>query len=482
MRAPNAGNNSGLIAVATVVSAAGKAAVVTSVPATVTRARAWPEVSRLQSASCHRTTQVTVAAPVLRAPALIGTARPSGAAKGMVRRSMSCQMPPQSPGLEILVRSCASVEQPPVSSPALPPARHIAWTTPVESSASRSKVPPGSPRSDSDDFNKRLREETSLLRERLEDAIRVRNQAVRECDEARKCEAKLAVRLLGVQEQLTCGVCLLPLCWPVLLGCGHAFCSSCVAQWEMAMAQAGRPLTCPGCRAPAGLLTPARALGDVCKVLEDTNAARRWEDEERTHRELEAGRQRLRSRVAAGLLRRRRHQQLQQQLQRVGAAAAVAAELVAVYGGGVEETSTAAAARTARRGGGPSPQHTAATAASHVDGELEVRERHFESSAPADAPATEPLNIAGTVVTGRSRNVRAAGEPHPAQAEQDEALEAAGQVEHREEDGTQEDERVGVRSLDIAWFRRHLQYRRRLLGTEESVTVSPPVDSWEELD
>lgn len=146
--------------------------------------------------------------------------------------------------------------------------------------------------------------EAHLLRG--EEVMQLRNEAARERDEARQREAAMSSKMSELQDLVTCGVCFLPLCWPVQLSCGHCFCSSCITQWEDVTVKSGKALTCPSCRAPAGLQTPARALADICRVLEDPCAERRRTVEEEAHRELEVERQRLRHRVAVGLMRRRR--------------------------------------------------------------------------------------------------------------------------------------------------------------------------------
>jgi len=124
-------------------------------------------------------------------------------------------------------------------------------------------------------------------------------------DEAKRCCEKAQQTVQAMKEQLSCGVCLLLLSWPVTLGCGHSFCSSCMAQWETATAGSSRPLTCPGCRAAVGLVTPGRVLDDMCCAIGDAAAMRRRLEQEPAHRRHEARWQKLRNRVAVTLAQKR---------------------------------------------------------------------------------------------------------------------------------------------------------------------------------
>jgi len=101
-------------------------------------------------------------------------------------------------------------------------------------------------------------------------------------------ETVLTNKVESVRDLLECSICFMPLCWPVSLRCSHTFCSACVAKWEMSAASSSKPLTCPTCRALAGAPTPARALNDVCRVLEDEETAVRRKEDMGVHAKYEA--------------------------------------------------------------------------------------------------------------------------------------------------------------------------------------------------
>jgi len=113
-------------------------------------------------------------------------------------------------------------------------------------------------------------------------------------DASMQRETFLSNKVESARELLECSICFLPLCWPVSLRCSHTFCSACVAKWEMSAASVSKPLTCPVCRAPGGQPTPARALNDVCRVMEDEETAARRKEDVGAYQKYEAA---LRARI-----------------------------------------------------------------------------------------------------------------------------------------------------------------------------------------
>jgi len=117
-------------------------------------------------------------------------------------------------------------------------------------------------------------------------------------------ETALSNKVENVRELLECSICYGSLCWPVSLRCSHTFCSACVAKWEISAASSGKQLTCPTCRALAGPPTPARALNEVCKALEDEETAARRKEDADVHQKYEASlraraRQEVHARITA---------------------------------------------------------------------------------------------------------------------------------------------------------------------------------------
>lgn len=120
--------------------------------------------------------------------------------------------------------------------------------------------------------DEQLRREASLLR-RLAECEAQR-------DEALQREAAAIDTMARFREQLTCGICLMPYCWPVLLQCGHCFCAACASRWESAAASSGKVFSCPTCRSPSGPAIQDRPLDDVCQVvMGEADAERRREEE-----------------------------------------------------------------------------------------------------------------------------------------------------------------------------------------------------------
>lgn len=107
-----------------------------------------------------------------------------------------------------------------------------------------------------------------------------RNSLQTNLDQADRREALQEQVVQRVREQIECGVCLLPFCWPVTLDCGHSFCRSCIADWENKQRGQGTQSTCPACRAAVRSSRPAHALHNVCVAFEDPTAACRRTQED----------------------------------------------------------------------------------------------------------------------------------------------------------------------------------------------------------
>jgi hypothetical protein len=87
-------------------------------------------------------------------------------------------------------------------------------------------------------------------------------------DQAHRREAMQEQMVQKVREQLECGVCLLSFNSPVFLDCGHAFCRTCIANWELRQSVQGSASTCPTCRSVVGAPRMAHALHNACVALE----------------------------------------------------------------------------------------------------------------------------------------------------------------------------------------------------------------------
>merc|ERR1711924_4242 len=136
----------------------------------------------------------------------------------------------------------------------------------------------------------------------------------RQCDslkveltEAQRRETTQEQAVQKVKEQLECGVCLMPYCWPVFLDCGHSFCRSCIEDWQAKQTGQGTQLTCPTCRTIVRSSRPAHALHNVCIILEDPTAACRRTQEDPTFQAMCVAKNRDASmrRLAATANRRR---------------------------------------------------------------------------------------------------------------------------------------------------------------------------------
>lgn len=109
-----------------------------------------------------------------------------------------------------------------------------------------------------------------------------------QCEASLERESQLRETIQKVREQLECGICMQALCWPVSLRCGHSFCSQCVARWEVTSSRSGKPLTCPTCRACVGLPSTARALDNVCRVVEEEDSSARRAEELDAYKKYES--------------------------------------------------------------------------------------------------------------------------------------------------------------------------------------------------
>lgn len=119
------------------------------------------------------------------------------------------------------------------------------------------------------------------LLERIAELEMRRDSLEAERDEAQRLHGAREELVQKVQEQIECGVCLLPYSWPVSLDCGHSFCRVCVTDWELTQRDLGTMLTCPTCRAPVRTVRPAQALHNVCVAMEDpSSACRRTQEDE----------------------------------------------------------------------------------------------------------------------------------------------------------------------------------------------------------
>ncbi|XP_075296902.1 E3 ubiquitin/ISG15 ligase TRIM25 [Opisthocomus hoazin] len=92
--------------------------------------------------------------------------------------------------------------------------------------------------------------------------------------------------LAGLEEELTCSVCLCLFCSPVTVPCGHNFCASCL---ELTWAGLSRNFSCPQCRATFASRPQLQKNTVLCRVVEQLRGHAGPEEEEGEGEEEEEG-------------------------------------------------------------------------------------------------------------------------------------------------------------------------------------------------